>query len=326
MKQQSILKKALTNFSRNGALVILVIAVAAFAVLTKGKNISLSNIVNILTQVSSVGIMAIGMTMVIIDRGIDLSVGGVACLSVVVAAGGRVKIGLPWYVCIVFMIITGLLIGFLNGILIAKLKMQPFICTMAMLKTTQGIAYYIMQGKTLFGLPEPWAFFGQSKFLGLPICVWLLIVLGFIAFLILKYSRFGRELYAMGGNPQAAWMAGINVNVNRIAAYMISSFCATVAGLIISSRIMCAQTSIGDGSELDAIASAVIGGVSMAGGEGGVVGAIIGAIIISVINNGLNLMAVSPYLQTVIKGLVIFFAVIFDIIRRRNMEQIKAIQ
>ncbi|MBR5292570.1 MAG: ABC transporter permease [Clostridia bacterium] len=326
MKQQSILKKALTNFSRNGALVILVIAVAAFAVLTKGKNISISNIINILTQVSSVGIMAIGMTMVIIDRGIDLSVGGVACLSVVVAAVGMVKIGLPWYVCIVFMIITGLLIGFLNGILIAKLKMQPFICTMAMLKTTQGIAYYIMQGKTLFGLPEQWAFFGQSKFLGLPICVWLLIVLGFIAFLILKFSRFGRELYAMGGNPQAAWMAGINVNLNRIAAYMISSFCATVAGLIISSRIMCAQTSIGDGSELDAIASAVIGGVSMAGGEGGVIGAIIGAIIISVINNGLNLMAVSPYLQTVIKGLVIFFAVIFDIIRRRNMEQLKANQ
>lgn len=326
MKQQSILKKALTNFSRNGALVILVIAVAAFAVLTKGKNISISNIVNILTQVSSVGIMAIGMTMVIIDRGIDLSVGGVACLSVVVAAVGMVKIGLPWYVCIVFMIITGLLIGFLNGILIAKLKMQPFICTMAMLKTTQGIAYYIMQGKTLFGLPEQWAFFGQSKFLGLPICVWLLIILGFIAFLVLKFSRFGRELYAMGGNPQAAWMAGINVNLNRIAAYMISSFCATVAGLIISSRIMCAQTSIGDGSELDAIASAVIGGVSMAGGEGGVVGAIIGAIIISVINNGLNLMAVSPYLQTVIKGLVIFFAVIFDIIRRRNTEQLKANQ
>ncbi|MDD6044223.1 MAG: ABC transporter permease [Clostridia bacterium] len=323
MKQHSILKKALTNFSRNGALVILVIAVAAFAVLTKGKNISLSNIVNILTQVSSVGIMAVGMTMVIIDRGIDLSVGGVACLSVVVAAVGMVKLGLPWYVCIVFMIITGLFIGFVNGILIAKLKMQPFICTMAMLKTTQGIAYYIMQGKTLFGLPEQWAFFGQSKFLGLPICVWLLIILGFVAFLVLKYSRFGRELYAMGGNPQAAWMAGINVDLNRIVAYMISSFCATVAGLIISSRIMCAQTSIGDGSELDAIASAVIGGVSMAGGEGGVVGAIIGAIIISVINNGLNLMAVSPYLQTVIKGLVIFFAVIFDIIRRRNMEQLK---
>lgn len=324
MKQRSKVRGIFDSFTRNGAFLILLIAVIAFAILTKGKNVSLSNIVNILTQVSSVGIMAVGMTMVIIDRGIDLSVGGVACLSVVVGAVGMVKLGIPWYICIVFMILTGLLVGFINGILIAKLSMQPFICTMAMLKTTQGIAYYIMQGKTLFGLPPQWAFFGQSKFLGLPICVWMLLVMGLIAFFVLKYSRFGRELYAMGGNPQAAWMVGINVHRNRIIAYMISSLCATFAGLIISSRIMCAQTSIGDGSELDAIASAVIGGVSMAGGEGGVIGAIIGSIIISVINNGLNLMAVSPYLQTVIKGLVIFFAVIFDILRRKNMDRIKA--
>jgi ribose/xylose/arabinose/galactoside ABC-type transport system permease subunit len=178
-------------------------------------------------------------------------------------------------------------------------------------------------GTTIYGLPEVHAFLGQGAVLGIPVSVWILAIFTIIGVILLRFSRFGRELYAMGGNPKAAWIAGINVTKNRILVYVISGFMSAVAALIITSRIMCAQVTIGDGSELDAIASAVIGGVSMAGGEGGILGAIAGTFIIVMINNGLNLLAVSPYIQTAIKGTVIFTAIALDVIRRRKELRLK---
>lgn len=311
------------NLSKNGVVIIFIVIVIALAFLTKGKSIKPSNIVNIMLQTTTIGILAIGMTLVIIDRGIDLSVGGVAALSSAVGAICMTKLGVPWILCVLIMLVIGTLVGMINGFSISVLKMPAFITTMAMLKITQGSAHYLLGGTTIFGLPEIHSVFGQGSFIGIPVAVWILLFFTLIGFLLLKYSRFGRELYAMGGNPKAAWIAGINVTQNRILIYAISGFLSAVAALIITSRIMCAQVTIGDGSELDAIASAVIGGVSMAGGEGGVLGAVAGTFIIVMINNGLNLLAVSPYIQTAIKGTVIFTAIASDVIRRRKELRLK---
>ena len=294
---------------------IFVLIVLILTVLTKGTFIRPSNIINILIQSTVVGILAIGMTMVIIDRGIDLSVGGTAVFSSAIGAILIVKLGVPWGVVIVVMLLIGLGVGMLNGVSIAYLRMAPFICTLAIMKITQGFAQFILGGQTVFGFPDAYSVFGQGSLLLIPVSVWILVALSAAGFVLLKYSFFGRELYAMGGNPQAAWLSGIAVKRNRIVIYMISGLMAGISAVIITSRIMCAQILIGQGSELDAIAAAVIGGVSLSGGEGGVLGAVTGAVIIVMINNGLNLLAVSPFLQTAVKGIVIFIAITLDIVR-----------
>lgn len=318
MRTKNSKNKFLKALSRSGVVLIFIVLLVGFAILTDGVSIRMSNLRSLLMATASTALMAIGMTMVIIDRGIDLSVGGVAALSSAVGAICMTKTGLPWIVCVLIMLLIGLLVGYINGISIAILKMPPFICTMATLKITTGLAQFILGGTTIYGLPEVHSVFGQKYFISVPVCVWMVLLFMLIGYLLLRYSGFGRELYAMGGNPKAAWTAGINVRRNRIIIYMMSGFMASVAALVITSKVMCAQVSIGEGSELDAIASAVIGGVSMAGGEGGVLGAVLGAIVINMINNGLNLMRVSPYIQTAIKGAVIFIAVAADVLRRRK--------
>lgn len=304
--------------TRNGVVLIFIVLLIGFAILTKGVSIRLSNIRSLLISTASTGLMAIGMTLVIIDRGIDLSVGGVAALSSAIGAILMTRYSWPWFICVLVMLLIGVLVGLLNGVSIAVLKMPPFICTMATLKISTGLAHFILGGTTIYGLNEQHSVFGQKYMIGIPVCVWMLAIFMVAVFLILRYSSFGRELYAMGGNPKAAWTTGINVRRNRILIYVTCGFMASVAALVITSKIMCAQVSIGEGSELDAIASAVIGGVSMAGGEGGVLGAVLGSIVINMINNGLNLMRVSPYIQTAIKGFVIFAAVAGDVLRRRK--------
>lgn len=308
----------LKMLTRNGVVLIFIVLLIGFAILTKGVSIRLSNIRSLLISTASTGLMAIGMTLVIIDRGIDLSVGGVAALSSAIGAILMTRYSWPWFICVLVMLLIGVLIGLLNGVSIAVLKMPPFICTMATLKISTGLAHFILGGTTIYGLNEQHSVFGQKYMIGIPVCVWMLAIFMVAVFLILRYSSFGRELYAMGGNPKAAWTTGINVRRNRILIYVTCGFMASVAALVITSKIMCAQVSIGEGSELDAIASAVIGGVSMAGGEGGVLGAVLGSIVINMINNGLNLMRVSPYIQTAIKGFVIFAAVAGDVLRRRK--------
>lgn len=307
MKAKEVVKK----FTINGVAFIFLAIVVILALLTGGKSIRWSNIINILNQTTVIGLLAIGMSLVIIDRGIDLSVGGIAALSSAIGAIFMVKLGLPWILCVFIMLVVGTIIGLINGLSIALLKMPPFICTLATLQISRGFAQFLLGGFTIYGLPKAHAVFGE-------VAIWILLAFTLIGAMLLKYSRFGRELFAMGGNPKAAWIAGINVHKNRIIIYMISGFMSAIAALIITSRIMCAQITIGEGNELDAIASAVIGGVSMAGGEGGVVGAVIGTIIIVMINNGLNLLTVSPYIQMAIKGLVIFTAIAADLLRRKK--------
>jgi len=306
---------------KSGIALILALLIILLAIFTQGTFIRLSNIVNVLVQSSIVGIATVGMTFVILDRGIDLSVGGVACLSGAIGAIMMVKLGVPWILSVLAMLAVGIIAGFVNGLVVALLGVAPFIATLAMMSIGFGFAQFILGGRTVFGLPPQHAVFGQGYLLGIPVCVIMLFAFVGVAHVVLRYTPFGRQLYAMGGNPEAAWLAGIPVRRNRIAVYSISGLMAGFAGLVSTSRIMCGQILIGQGLELDTIASAVIGGVSLFGGEGGVGGALLGSLLIVSINNGLNLLGVSPFIQTAVKGLVILAAVVIDVLRRRQVER-----
>ena len=213
--------KPFRKLTNNGVAIIFFGILIIMAILTSGKSITLSNIVNIMMQTTTIGLMAIGMTLVIIDRGIDLSVGGIAALSSAIGITFMVKFHVPWYLCVLIMLVIGVAIGAINGLAISLLKMPAFISTLATMKITQGLALFILGGTTIFGLPKIYSVFGQGAFIGIPVSVCMLAVFTIIGVLLLRFSRFGRELYAMGGNQKAAWIAGINVNKNRIIIYMI---------------------------------------------------------------------------------------------------------
>ncbi len=315
--------KSFKLLSKNGVVVIFVGILLIMAILTGGKSLVFSNVINVMMQATTIGLVAIGMSLVIIDRGIDLSVGGIAALSSSIGIIIMTRYNVPWYLCVLIILALGVFIGTINGLAISLLKMPAFICTLATMKITSGLALFILGGTTVFGLPKQYSVFGQGSFISIPVAVWILAIFTIIGALMLRNSRFGRELYAMGGNPKAAWIAGINVYQRRVLIYVISGLMSSIAAVIITSRIMCAQTTVGQGIELDAIASAVIGGVSMSGGEGGILGAVAGTFIIVMINNGLNLLAVSPYIQTAIKGLIIFVAIAIDVIQRRKELSLK---
>lgn len=304
-------------FEKTGILFLLVLFVAVLTFLTGGVFIRFSNIVNVLMQSSTIGIIAIGMAFVMITRGIDLSVGGITAICSSIGAILMVNYNIPWLFAVLIMLIVGLFFGALNGLSIAKLNLAPFIVTLAMMNISRGLAQYMLGGRTVFGLPQIHKFFGHEKigFMSVPVLIFFIMAL--IAYIVLSHTTFGRELFAIGGNPKASWLSGINISRNTVLTYMISGLMAGVASLIVTSKIMCAQVTIGDGYELDAIAAAVIGGVSLFGGKGTISGTVIGALIITIINNGLNLLGVSPFIQTAAKGLIIFGALTIDVFRQR---------
>jgi len=305
--------------SQSGVVLIFAVLLVGFAILTNGVSIRMSNIRSMLISTAATGLMAIGMTLVIIDRGIDLSVGGVAAISSAVGAICMTRLNVPWGFSVLIMLLIGVLVGFLNGVSIAILRMPPFICTMAMLKITTGTAHYILGGTTIYGLSPQHAVFGQSYFLSVPVCVWMLAVFMSIAFLVLRYSSFGRELYAMGGNPKAARLSGVNTERLMFFNYVNMGFLAGIAGLVFAARLDSATPMAGDGFELDAIGACYIGGASAYGGVGTVSGSVIGALIMGVLNNGMNIIGMDVNVQKLVKGLVLLAAVAFDVVSQGHV-------
>jgi ribose/xylose/arabinose/galactoside ABC-type transport system permease subunit len=308
---------------KTGILFLLIIFVVVLAILTDGVFIRFSNIINVLMQSSIVGIIALGMTFVMIISGIDLSVGGIVAICSSIGAILMANYGVSWPLAILIMLTVGLFAGMVNGIAVAKLNLAPFIVTLAMMNITRGLAQYMLGGRTVSGFPEIHKIFGHGKLSFIPVPVLIFFLLALIAYIVLNHTSFGRELFAMGGNPRASWLSGINIARNTVLTFMISGLMAGIVSLIVTSRIMCAQVTIGTGYELDAIAAAVIGGVSLFGGKGTIAGTIIGALIITTINNGLNLLGVSPFIQTAAKGLIIFGAIIIDVLRQRMTKGVK---
>lgn len=271
-----------------------------------------SNIINILRQISVNGIIAVGMTFIIITAGIDLSVGSIVAFTAVIATSFAHPGEYPLIVPIVLGILAGLACGAINGVLIAKKKLAPFIVTLGMMTAARGSALVYTNGRPVINLSDSYNQIGGGYFLGIPLPVIIFLIVVLSGVFILHYTRFGRYVYAVGGNELAAKVSGINPDKILIAVYAITGALAGLAGIVLSSRVMSASPAIGQGYELDAIAAVVIGGTSLSGGVGTIAGTIAGALIIGVMNNGLDMLNVSSYWQAIIKGLIIVLAVLLD--------------
>ncbi|WP_347451233.1 ribose ABC transporter permease [Acetoanaerobium noterae] len=274
-----------------------------------------SNILNILRQTSINAVIATGMTFVILTGGIDLSVGSILGFSGAVAAM-MLTSGVDSIIAIPVALIVGLVVGALNGVLISKGKLQPFIVTLATMTMLRGATLVFTDGKPIGTGFEAnsklFAWFGNGYVLGIPVPIIVIIVTFLVALFVLTQTKIGRYVYALGGNEEATKLSGISTDKVKIFVYAISGMMAALAGIIITSRLSSAQPTAGSGYELDAIAAVVLGGTSLAGGTGTIVGTMIGALIIGVLNNALNLMDVSSYFQMLAKGSVILLAVLLD--------------
>jgi ribose/xylose/arabinose/galactoside ABC-type transport system permease subunit len=302
----------------NGLLIVIFLAlVGVMAALTRGKSATISNIINVVFQSSTRGVAAIGEMFVLLSRNIDISIGGVVVLSFMI--GSELMAGSSGFPVgpVVVMLLLGTGIGLVNGLTVTRVGVPSIIVTLAMWKLLEGVAWLSCQGFPITNLPREVAFIGQGKIGQIPMPTVVFIAVVAVAYFILHHTTFGRSVYAVGGNPVSASLCGINTKKIEMMVFVISGFCAAVAGLIILSRIMVGSLTAGTGIELDAIAAVFIGGISMMGGRGTVLGAVIGVFTIGVINNGMNLLGIKPAFQDVVKGIVIISAVAIDYRRRR---------
>ncbi len=321
---------------------IALFAVIAFFAIFAPNFLSTANIILMSKHVALNAFLAMGMTFVIITGGIDLSVGSIVGLCGMVAGGLilngiDLQIGYTMYfnvveVCLITLVV-GILIGAVNGLLITKLNVAPFIATLGTLYVARGFALLSSDGQTfpnLIGKPElattGFGFLGSGRIIGLPVSIWILIIVALAAAYVAKYVPIGRQIFAVGGNERAARMSGIRVDRVKMFVYMFSGFCAAIVGIVISSELMASHPATGNSFELNAIAAAVLGGTSMSGGRGTIGGTIIGAFVIGILSDGLVMMGVSSFWQMVIKGIVIIVAVVVDQAQRRLQQQVTLMQ
>ncbi|AZR74898.1 ribose ABC transporter permease [Anoxybacter fermentans] len=273
--------------------------------------LTLPNLLNVTRQVSINAILAFGMTFVILTGGIDLSVGSILALTSAITAG-LLSTGYDVVIAILAGLLLGAILGLFSGILVAKAKMPPFIVTLGMMTIARGFTLIYSGGRPISGFNKTFRFLGAGYLGIIPFPVVIMIIILLICYIVLRKTSFGRYVYAVGGNEKATKLSGINTDAIKMSVYAISGFLAAVSGIILTSRLNSAQPTAGTGYELDAIAAVVLGGTSLAGGQGGVIGTIMGALIIGVLNNGLNLLNVSSFYQLVAKGAVILIAVFLD--------------
>ncbi|EMK6939382.1 ribose ABC transporter permease [Vibrio cholerae] len=276
---------------------------------------TVDNLLNILRQTSVNAIIAVGMTLVILTAGIDLSVGSVLALCGAFAAT-LVAMEVPVLIAVPTALLAGAALGAISGIIIAKGKVQAFIATLVTMTLLRGVTMVYTDGRPIStgftDTADTFAWFGTGYALGIPVPVWLMVVVFAGAWYLLNHTRFGRYVYAVGGNESATRLSGINVDRVKIGVYAICGLLASLAGIIVTSRLSSAQPTAGMGYELDAIAAVVLGGTSLMGGKGRIMGTLIGALIIGFLNNALNLLDVSSYYQMIAKAVVILLAVLVD--------------
>ncbi|WP_028830256.1 ABC transporter permease subunit [Proteocatella sphenisci] len=295
-----------------GGLIALLILVIGISIVSSDFRTT-NNFLSLLRQSSINGLIAFGMTGVILTGAIDLSVGSVLALTTALCAG-MITLGIPAGLAMILALILGTIFGGVSGVLVAKGRLQPFIATLITMTIFRGFTLIYTNGSPISNLGNSFIlrFFGKGHIFGIPVPVWILIIVFCLFFFMLNKTTFGRRIYATGSNPRAAKLAGVNIQKTQIAVYAISGLMASLAGLILLSRLGSAQPTLGVGYELDAIAAVALGGTSMSGGRGRIYGTLIGVLIIAVLNNGLNILGVSSYYQDVIKGLVILAAVLSD--------------
>jgi ribose transport system permease protein len=277
-----------------------------------------TNLSSVVRQTAVINTMALGMTLIIIAGGIDLSVGAILAMSGLLGTMAM-QAGAPIPVGIAAGLVTGLFWGFVNGILTVRLNINPFIVTLGTLGIVRGLTLIISNGLPVHRIPQQFSFLGEGNVLGVPFVLWILVVCALATHLILEHTRLGRYAFAIGSNPEAAFYTGISVVFHTTAVYAISGLLCGLAGMIEASRLMTGQPTAGQGYELQVIAAVVIGGGSLRGGEGSVVGTLIGAFIMGLLSNGSDLLGISPYLQQAIIGAVIILAVSVDELRKRKL-------
>jgi ribose transport system permease protein len=273
------------------------------------------NLSNVARQVSINAIIATGMTIVILTGGIDLSVGSVMALSMTFSAGAMLAGVSPW-VGVAIGLGTGGAAGAINGVLIAYARLPAIIVTLAMMEIPRGLALFYTGGYPQSGLPESFAWLGRGALFGIQVPIIIMAAVVAAAFVLLTYFPVGRYLYSLGGNEEAARLSGVRVERYKLLAYVLSGATAALSGLVLSSRLMSGQPNAGLGFELDAIAAVVLGGTAITGGRGSIIGTLIGALTLGVLNNGLNLIGVSPYPQKIVKGLIILLAIYVGSLKR----------
>lgn len=290
---------------------LIFIALCVIASFLSDVFFTVNNVMNVLRQVSIIAIIASGMTLVILIGGIDLSVGAVMAFSGAILAG-VLTAGLPLPVALLAALAVGLFFGLFNGFITARFGVPSFIATLGIMVIARGMTLVYSKGYPLVVSNEAYRFIGSGRFFGVPIPIIIMFVLFGFLYWMLKYTSFGRYIYAIGGNEETALLAGINVRFIKVAVFGIAGLLSALSAIIYTSRLMSAQPTAGTGIELDAIAAVIIGGTSLAGGKGGVTGTLIGALIMGVLDNILNLMNVSPFYQSIAKGVVILVAVLVD--------------
>ena len=309
------LSDVVSQLAAAGALIV----VFAFLSFASPVFLSADNLFNIGAQTAVVAVIAIGMTLVIITAGIDLSVGSVAALSGVVGVSMMTGAGLPVPVAILGGILVGAGAGLVNGFLVSVAGLNPFIATLGMLSAARGLVYIITEAQAVFGAPDSFRLLGQGVIGPIPIPILAILIVAVVGYVVLSRTRLGRYAYAIGSNPEAARLSGIPIRRYLLSVYVISGALAGLGGMIAASRVNSGQPNYGIGLELDVIAAAVIGGASLFGGQGTVVGTLIGAFLIALIRNGAVLLDVNTFYQQIIIGVVIWIAVFWDQYRRRRL-------
>lgn len=269
------------------------------------------NLRNVALQTSVNALLAVGMTFVILTAGIDLSVGSALALSSAISAGLMVSHMNPWLAALLGLI-AGALCGVINGVFVAYARLAPFIVTLGTMTLYRGLTEIYTNGNPIFNLPPSFSKFGAGTLLSIPIPVLVTALVFVLAWVVLHRSVAGRRVYAIGGNEDVAFLAGVPVKRYLLAVYVIAGVLAALAGIVLTSRLGSAEPTAGTGYELDAITAVVLGGTSLFGGEGTILGTLIGALILGVIDNGLNLLNVNSFYQDAVKGLIILAAIMLD--------------
>lgn len=294
-----------------------VLEAAVFATIAPGF-FSFANAVNILLSVAVTGILAVGMTAVIITAGIDLSVGSVVALTGVTGAMAATHGFMPATMALVVAVLVGTLTGVVNGTLTAYLDVPAFVSTLAMLTIARGLAFIVSGGRSIGNLPATFGALGRSVILGIPAPVLVMAAVMLVGAFVLRRTVFGRHIYAIGGNTEAAWLAGVNTKRVIWWVYVLNGALAGIGGLTLASRLGAGVPNSGEQYELDVIAAVVVGGASLFGGRGTIAGTLWGTVFIGVLTNGLNLANVDPYVQKIALGVVIVLAVVGDEFSRRR--------
>lgn len=311
-KNKSTQKKSFrTMWQMYGTLGIFLLLLTLIAVLKPAAVFSTSSIQQILSQSSVNILLAVGEFFAILIAGIDLSVGSVAALTGLVVAKSMVA-GMPVAVAIVIGIITGLVLGFVNGFLVTKTKLHPFIITLGTQSIYRGVTLVASGSRSVFGFPASFGQVMSSRIVGIPFAVLIALAVAAVLWFFSTKTKAGRNIYALGGNKEAAWYSGINVDLHTIVVFMISGLCAGIAGIVLLGRVGAAEPAAATGFETYAIAAAIIGGTSFFGGKGKIFGVVIGGLIIGVINFGMTVLTVPSTYQQIVMGALIIISVTID--------------